>query len=903
MGRTRRKTEWIPKHPTAGLDLGRNKSKTFIPPLHPIAEAARLQARSIGAHLISLTRSLSAVLIAAGLVVTFSALSNQVYAQAASLSPGAAIKIATGSGVIALPKSHGPTFDILKYGAKPDGPALANQKAINDAIDAAAAVAGGVVVVPPGAFKTYSIRLKSNVELHFAGKDSILRAAIAGTGAGQDGGFYDAPEKNLFVGIQDEGHSHWANSLIYGIDVHNVTISGTGLIDGSYTDSSGLVVDVIAGSDPREVSTRDGAGVPGGANKAIGIKNADNIIFRDFRLKNGGHFAILGTNVNHWTVDGILVDTDRDAFDIDTCHNMTVRNSVFNSLTDDALVLKGSFGAGKHITTKNILFENDTVSGYDAGSVLDKVYSTHKLVASDRDGPTGRVKFGTEGSSGLDTVTIRHILFDRSRGLALESVDGAELKDILFTDIHMKHISSSPIFIDIGDRGRTAVTGTNTSNEVSPANSVRLTETSWILPNVPEVYGSYPPQRYIPAYDKSAPVTIGGTSARISIVNPDAPTRLNPNSINPKDPLYANAVGSGFASIRNIIIRNVVVEDADPRYPILLNGLVDHPIENVSISNVTVEYRGGLTMEHATEQRQLNRTVSIAPYQSAPSTQSLPWLANTFFSKNEDLLPRVSWDTTANGGQGAWVNDPYNIPEMTREYPEPSILGVLPAYGIYARHVRNLKLSDIKLKYEVEDKRPAIVLDDAADLHFNDVSVMTAPGVPAIVKVTNTRKRPADEEYVKDVPYKTTRVTGLVTSPALRSVDVTVDRPSPGTPSDSLYTNPTSPTATHPYSFAVADDKYPLPETVYRPSFDSIGAKKIAIGETLQFTIVARSPDANAKLTYSAANLPYNASFDPLTQTFSWTPTKAQMGSHNVKFTVNDGVLPVSTAVAISVGP
>jgi hypothetical protein len=130
-----------------------------------------------------------------------------------------------------------------------------------------------------------------------------------------------------------------------------------------------------------------------------------------------------------------------------------------------------------------------------------------------------------------------------------------------------------------------------------------------------------------------------------------------------------------------------------------------------------------------------------------------------------------------------------------------------------------------------------------------------------------------------------------------------VDRPSPGTPPDSLYTNPTSPTATHPYSFAVADDKYPLPETVYRPSFDSIGAKKIAIGETLQFTIVARSPDANAKLTYSAANLPYNASFDPLTQIFSWTPTKAQMGSHNVKFTVNDGVLPVSTAVAISVGP
>ena len=184
------------------------------------------------------------------------------------------------------------------------------------------------------------------------------------------------------------------------------------------------------------------------------MKDANNIVFRDFHVKNGGHFAILGTAVNRWTIDGIIVDTDRDAIDIDACRNLTVRNSVFNSLTDDAIVMKGSFGDGKYLTSRNILIENDTVSGYDAGSVLDKAYSTHKLVATDRDGPTGRVKFGTEGTSGLDTVTIRDILFDRSRGFALESVDGAELKNILFTDIRMKNVSSSPIFIVLGDRGR-----------------------------------------------------------------------------------------------------------------------------------------------------------------------------------------------------------------------------------------------------------------------------------------------------------------------------------------------------------------------------------------------------------------------------------------------------------------
>jgi hypothetical protein len=47
---------------------------------------------------------------------------------------------------------------------------------------------------------------------------------VQGTGANQDG-VYDAPEVNLFVGLQDQGHSHWANSLIYGTGVANIMIS------------------------------------------------------------------------------------------------------------------------------------------------------------------------------------------------------------------------------------------------------------------------------------------------------------------------------------------------------------------------------------------------------------------------------------------------------------------------------------------------------------------------------------------------------------------------------------------------------------------------------------------------------------------------------------------------------
>jgi polygalacturonase len=858
---------------------------------------------------------ISAILAAHGLDVPI------VAAQKAPPTQSSYVRIATGSGVLALPQARKPMFDILSFGAVSEGPALKNQVAINAAIDAAAKAGGGTVVIPAGTFKTYSIRLRSNVGLHFASKDSVLRAAVPGTGINQDGGLYDAPEQDLFVGLQDQGHSHWANSLIYGVGVENVMISGPGLIDGSYIDLNGTTVDVLTPFDPREVSSRTESGTPGAGNKAIALKDAKNIIFRDFHLKNGGHFAILGTAVDGWTIDGVIVDTDRDAIDIDACQNVTVRNSVFNSLTDDAIVMKGSFGAGRFLTSRNILVEHDTVSGYDAGSVLDKEYSTHKLIATDRDGPTGRVKFGTEGTSGLDTVTIRNVLFDRSRGFALESVDGAELKNILFTDIRMQHISSSPIFIVLGDRGRAPVTGITTDQDVIPPKNVRLTEANWILPNLPGVYGTFPPVRYVPSYDKSTPVSIGGGTSGalpyggdtfssastgngprpITIVNPIAPARLNPNSIEPDDPQFANAVGVGFASVKNVAIRDVVVEDADPRYPILLSGLVDHPIENVSISNVQVEYRGGFKMEDAIEQRQLSTTWAYRTYQGSPATQSLPWLVNTFFSKNEALLPRISWDAASNDGKGSWKDDPYNIPEMTREYPEPSMLGILPAYGIYARHVKGLNVSGVTLKYKVRDERPAVVLDDVAESRFSDLAVSTPSGVPAVVEVTNFRKRAPDQEYIKDASYKTTTVKNISIVPPLHVEKVTVDRPAPGTPPDSLYAYPTAPSPSHPYAYVIPDDKYPLPLTVYRPNFEAIGAKSVAAGRQLQFSVVATTPAPPAELRYSATHLPVGSSFDTASRIFSWTPNPRQLGIHFVTFTVDDGVLPGSTTVTIKV--
>src|SRR5882757_4396211 len=60
----------------------------------------------------------------------------------------------------------GTVFNVKSYGAKGDGKAL-DSPAINKAIDAAAAAGGGTVFLPSGSYRSFSIRLKSNISLYF----------------------------------------------------------------------------------------------------------------------------------------------------------------------------------------------------------------------------------------------------------------------------------------------------------------------------------------------------------------------------------------------------------------------------------------------------------------------------------------------------------------------------------------------------------------------------------------------------------------------------------------------------------------------------------------------------------------------------------------------------------------
>jgi polygalacturonase len=899
------------------------------------------------------------------------------------------IQLATGNQVAKpdIPSDAAHTFNILDYGAVSYNlPAAStvgtvNQQAIQAAIDAAYAVGGGTVVVPSGNFRTYTIHLKNNVRLLLKEEDSVIQAARSARSSNNsakalnDGGNYTAPEAFFYARLQDQGHSHYMNSLIVAYDAENVIIEGPGLIDGSWVNAAGLIENELSGSDASAVSDRLTGGNANIANKAVALYKTKNVFLEGIRILNGGHFAIIAEGVVNMTVDGVLVDTNRDAFNVDCSQNVTIVNSIFNSLTDDAIVLKADFGTGAYMRTENVLIENCTVSGYDAGSVLYGTYTTDKLVATDRGGPTARIKLGTEGTSGFDRITVTGVTFDRSRGFALEAVDAADLTNIVLYDCEMYNVSSSPIFIRVGDRGRAPVTGTHTTTSatVPTAQRVRVGNVNdWVLPNMADkdLYPDHPTHRYVPEYSRSGnsvavdnSTTNGNTygNINISIVNETTPAQINqvnlgiletagrydpaltPGEAGYLDPrLFANAVGgmeNRIARVEGIYIGKVDIRNVDPRYPITLAGLMDSRIKNVVLEDIRVEYRGGLTMKDATEQRQISTSWAYSQYMTANSTQSPPWLVNTFFLGNEGLLPRLSWNQSANGGVGAWEDNPYNIPERPREYPEPENFGILPAWGLWARHVDGLTVKNVNFHYIIPDTRDAVVLDDVSDAEFVNVS---ADGPAKLTAVTNHYKRPTNLEYVPETPYVSTTVQELrVNGGNLAQNAVTVNAPEPGTPRDSRYVHATYPNAAarqadagndYAYSFGVKsnDPAYSLPLTVYRPYFKAIDFDGTASpGRTISFDVEVRDPanptqknwriaghylaqyaddgDISLRpLSVDPATLPAGASFtaeSAVKGTFTWTPTAGQAGDHTLRFVVTDGLIPVIKEVSVHVTP
>jgi polygalacturonase len=80
-----------------------------------------------------------------------------------------------------------------------------------------------------------------------------------------------------------------------------------------------------------------------------------------------------------------------------------------------------------------------------------------------------------------------------------------------------------------------------------------------------------------------------------------------------------------------------------------------------------------------------------------------------------------------NVGGGTAEDAKIVVPEKENAYPEPGMLGTLPAYGFYFRHVDRLEMSHVEVQPAAPDARPCIYTED---VHRADFFAITAPTTP-----------------------------------------------------------------------------------------------------------------------------------------------------------------------------
>lgn len=154
--------------------------------------------------------------------------------------------------------------------------------------------------------------------------------------------------------------------------------------------------------------------------------------------------------------------------------------------------------------------------------------------------------------------------------------------------------------------------------------------------------------------------------------------------------------------LRNIVIRNMKVEVPFERcdydyvirgpelpffhnvFPASITGIPGYPVENVTLENIEIKYPGR----------------GNAAYAHMP-------------------VSRLS-----------------QVPEQKKLYPEFSMFGELPAWGLYVRHATGLTMHNIRMQIKAPDYRPAMVLDDVKIRFLSRIDILgdDKPGLPVYMQ-------------------------------------------------------------------------------------------------------------------------------------------------------------------------
>jgi len=454
-------------------------------------------------------------------------------------------------------------YNVRDFGAKGDGTTL-DTAAVQAAIDACTKDRGGVVLIPAGDFVIGSTELKSNVTLHIAAQGKIL-------------GTVDGKQYHAADGIPLEGDSTLGDGnvgLIFAVKAENITIEGTGTIDGQ-------------GAQFRSPSP----GVPppagiGGAKRPYHLlfHQCKNLIIRDIFLKDSAFHSVRIIQSQYVKVDGIHIHSrlisNADGFHFISSQYVHITNCDVEC-QDDACAL---FGSNKFVTVSNCTF-------------------------------TTRWSVFRFGGGDPENVTVSNCVIYETYGcpIKMRFSSRSKVQNLTFSNIIMKDVTG-PISIGLSSRSRQQTT--------SPT---------------PEEKGFVRNIRF--------------SNIRATVV--------------------AQGQQSDFPWPQNY-------RPGETRQCIVLNGVGEEFLEEISFNDVHITYEGGGTAEEAKAE----------------------------------------------------------VPQLAGEYFE---IGTPPAYGLYARNVRKLTLNDVRFEVTKADVRPAVIFDHVQDAAVHSLSAQGNKEAAAVLRFVEPR--------------------------------------------------------------------------------------------------------------------------------------------------------------------
>lgn len=290
------------------------------------------------------------------------------------------------------------------FGIESNGTTM-NTRSIQKAIDYISENGGGRLVFRVGRYLTGSIHLKSNVTLYLS-EGAIL---VGSTNP------YDYDNVKSWL------------SLVFADEVNNVSIEGSGVIDGRGRE---LANNFLSQAANGIINDKLELGRNANRPKLIYFRQCRNASVKGITLQAPAFWTQTYDQCKNLLIDGITVHSraywNNDGLDVVDCDSAVIKNC-FIDATDDGICLKS----------------------HDSNSLDQNILIRDNVVTSS----ASAIKFGTASNGGFKNIKIiNNRVYDTYRSaLAIEAVDGGWIENVEVDSLFATN-TGNPIFLVIGER-------------------------------------------------------------------------------------------------------------------------------------------------------------------------------------------------------------------------------------------------------------------------------------------------------------------------------------------------------------------------------------------------------------------------------------------------------------------